>query len=212
MKLNLLSCFLILVSFSYSQNENNITYPDENSKEYQRKELIEQSLLLPENEKPILKDSFEQNISIVKCKIWKPESFCDLPDSIKTPGSYCLDCTLKNKTCKQIEKKKNLVGVWITFTAETDTTFVLANKFKNISLVRKNNKKEIRPYAFLHWDQIFSDHKLIFEYVYMTFVRSKNYYLIFKAKTQVDIIFIFPGAEKSDKIVIDNFLQVEITD
>lgn len=153
-----------------------------------------------------------QKVSIVKCKIWKPESFCTFPDSLKTSGTFCLDCTWKNKTCKQIDKKKRLIGVWITFTAENDTSFILANKFKNISLVRKNNKKILHPFAFLHWDQIYVDHKLIFEYIYMTYIRSKHYFLTFKTKVDVDIILIFPYAEEGDKIIIDNFLQAEITD
>lgn len=155
--------------------------------------------------------TFAQKVSIEKCKIWKPASFCTIPDSLKSTGAFCMDCTWKEKTCKQIDKNKGLVGIWITFISESDTSFKLDNKFGNISVIKKKSQKAIHPYAFLNWGEYYSDHKMNFGYQYMTYLKSKNYFLTFKSKEKVDVIFIFRGAEKGDKIIIDNFLQAEIT-
>jgi hypothetical protein len=156
--------------------------------------------------------SFAQKVSIEKCKIWKPASFCTIPDSLKSTGAFCMDCTWREKTCKQIDKKKGLVGIWITFTSESDTSFQLKNNFSNVSVIKKNSQKAIRPYALLNWGEYYSHHRMNFGYQYMTYLRSKNYFLTFKSKAKVDVIFIFRGVEKGDKIIINNFLQAEITE
>jgi hypothetical protein len=158
--------------------------------------------------------SFAQKNSVLKCKIWKPESFCNLPDSLNIPMSITgRNCTWDFKTCEEINKEGLLTGVWLSFKRVSDSCFFLESKYKNISLVKKSNKEVVHPSAILWFNSHDLDNnncKAGFEY--MTVFKVKYYKVNFKPKEKTDMILLFREAENGDEIIIDDFIQTLIKD
>jgi len=158
--------------------------------------------------------AFAQNSNDINCKIWKPESFCQIPESVNIPCYiFGKDCTWNFKTCREIDKENDLTGIWITFVKSPDSTFVLEDKFQNISLVKKNGENKIHPKAILwynrHETPVDNDNETVLEYMTSDF-KAKEYKVTFKPGEKTDLILLFREAEEGDEIIIDDFLTSKI--
>ena len=81
--------------------------------------------------------TYAQTNSNIKCRIWKPQSFCDIPDSLTGIwGIYCRQCSWNPINCSEIDKMGNMTGVWLTIPTNNGSRFKLKNEFKNISLIK----------------------------------------------------------------------------
>lgn len=97
------------------------------------------------------------------------------------------------------ELSENLKGVILTFENKIDRRLVLTAQFENIKLIEKESGKMIAPAAI---------HQLGKKYMTsISFGRLVNF---MKRGRRVQMIFLFPKAEKGDQIVIDKFVNVEI--
>ena len=149
--------------------------------------------------------SFSQSKSVIKCSIWKPTSFCNIPDSLNLPSWRADNLTIESVQCEQLDKKNNLIGVWIKLSKKDGSSFLLESNFKNISLVKKNNQEKISPEAIL-WNLAYSDKH---GYISSNF-KTNSFKAKFGTHKNIDLIIIFTNAEKGDKIIIDNFVEAEI--
>jgi len=150
-----------------------------------------------------------QSESVVKCNIWKPASACDLPKSLNVPTQWsCRNCFWTYKECEKINKK-SWTGVWLTFNKETDSTFYFKSHYKNISLTNKKTNKIIHPKAIAWYPICMSNPNCDLEFMPKS-LRTKEFIVNFKPKTNVDLILIFDSAEPGDKLIIDNFIEAEI--
>jgi hypothetical protein len=154
--------------------------------------------------------TFAQNISDINCKLWKPTSFCDnVPISIYPDSAHATDCYWKEITCEQMNKKKNLVGVILTFKNEVNNTIEYKTKFNNFKIKDKNGR-DSHPTAMAYSAKLVKDGKTISEVKYLTKLKVKKYENYWKAGSTTDIILLFPNAVKGDKLIIDNFIETEI--
>jgi hypothetical protein len=148
-----------------------------------------------------------------KCKLWTPTNFCDTSETLNLPYlMYGTNCTEDVRTCQQMEDK-NLIGVHITFSSKTDSTFSLKSKFKNISLKKKSDGKVIRPYA-IKWYGVDYDSKtgklIPFLGYLLNNLKARTFVVKYNLNTTYDLIILFKSAEQGDQIVIDNFIDVKI--
>ncbi len=156
--------------------------------------------------------AFAQSKSVVSCKIWNPESFCDIPDSLITmPRIINADTVFAYSiSCNDIDKKENKTAVWLTLSTKDGSSLMFVSGFKNISLINKTNDKKIHPFAILWSDFTYNENgKSNLHYMTSAFKTSK-YKSKFSFQKKIDLILIFPNAEKGDKIIIDDFIEAEI--
>jgi len=155
--------------------------------------------------------AFTQEKNETNCRIWKPDNLCDFPDSLNIPQRWsCSSCYWTYKNCKEFDIN-TWTGVWLTFTKETDSTFSLRSHYKNISLVNKNTKKVIHPKAIV-WYPIFNKNPNCLPEYMPKSLRAMKFTVNFIPKEKVDLILIFEKAEKGDKLIIDDFIETEITE
>ncbi|MBI5541154.1 MAG: hypothetical protein HY951_13895 [Bacteroidia bacterium] len=146
-----------------------------------------------------------QSRSVIQCKIWRPESFCNIPDSLSLPNWRADNTTVESISCDQLDKSENHVGVWLVLSKKDGSSFSMVSGLKNIKLVKKNSKEIISPTAIL-WNFAFSD-KL--GYLSSNF-KTNSFKAKFASKKQIDLIIIFAGAEKGDKVFIDDFIEAVV--
>lgn len=139
----------------------------------------------------------------INCKIWKPKSFCEIPDSIYFADRvFGMKSSWKFTTCQQLDSinnSNNLIGVWLTFYNKKSSSLNFKTNFENIKLIKKNNGQKVNLSAIYFANKIF-----------YTSIEAKKYKNHFKAKHKVNFIMLFPQADKGDKIVIDDFIEAEI--
>ncbi len=154
---------------------------------------------------------FGQTKEIIKCRIWKTKSFCTLPDSVNVPGAVNYSNTyIKGLSCSDLDKKENLVGVWVTFQGKNLTMLSLTSHYENITLVRKNTQEKIHPYAYMERSKpIEKDGKPQYNSKEST-IGTCKYEL--KPNKRYDVFIIFEAGQVGDKLIIDNFLETEITE
>jgi len=151
-----------------------------------------------------------QTNSNIKCRIWKPQSFCNIPDSLTGIwGIYCRQCSWNPINCSEIDKMGNMTGVWLTIPINNGRRFMLKNEFKNISLIKKIDGKKIHPYAILDFFN-YEKNGNPNEQKYIISIKAKRFFVKLKNDKKFDLILIFPNAEKGDKIIIDKYLETEI--
>jgi hypothetical protein len=84
----------------------------------------------------------------ISCKIWKPKSFCEIPDSIYLADRvFAMHSEWKEEKCEEIDKAGNLTGVWLTFNNVKKCKLLFKTNFENFKLIKKSNGKTIYPYA-----------------------------------------------------------------
>jgi len=148
---------------------------------------------------------FAQSKSVIQCKTWRPESYCNIPDSLSLPNWRADHATVESISCEKLDKTNNPVGVWLILSKKNGSSFSMESNFKNISLIRKNNQDTIHPVAIL-WNLAFSDKH---GYLSSNF-KTNSFKAKFAHKKKIDLIMIYSGAEKGDKIIIDHFIEAEI--
>ena len=155
--------------------------------------------------------AFAQTSEIVKCRIWKPKSFCTLPDSVNVPGAVNYsDTYLVGVSCSKLDKKKNLVGIWVTFQGKNVNKLSLTSHYENITLVRKDTKEQLHPYAYMERSEPiravggpqYNSKESTMERCDFKLEPYKRY----------DLFILFEAGEEGDKIIISNFLEAEITE
>jgi hypothetical protein len=151
--------------------------------------------------------TFGQTSETINCRIWKTKSFCTIPQSANLPGRVNFSHTLvKTVSCSELDKKKNLVGVWVTFKGKNASELKMTSFYKNISLICKDTKDTLHPIAYLDMSQS-NGRELIYTSNESTFGEC-----IFKLKPKkkYDLFVIFSAGQVGDKLIIDNFLEAEI--
>ena len=136
----------------------------------------------------------------INCKIWKPKSFCEIPDSIYLAYRvFAIQSEWKEETCEELDKVKGLTGVWLTFNIKNNCKLLLKSDFENFKLIKKSNGQQVNLYALHKSKKNFT-----------TSIKAKKYKYTLKGGRKINIIMLFPEAEKGDKIIIDNFIEAEI--
>ena len=151
--------------------------------------------------------AFGQTKKSVKCRIWKTESFCTVPDSAKVhSGIHCPAASMVGVSCKELDRT-NYVGVWVTFQGINKDKLIVKNQYKNISLIRKKTKKVLYPVAYMEratpltaYTPVFSSNKSTFEECVFELKPNGKY----------DLFIVFETAEVGDKLVIEDFLEAKI--
>jgi hypothetical protein len=150
-----------------------------------------------------------QTGEIVKCRIWKTKDFCTLPDSVNVPGGVSYSNTfIRAVSCSELSKNENLVCVWVTFQGKKATELIMVSHYKNITLVRKDNKEKIHPFAYM-------ERSIPLEQVSGPQYNSKESTMekcVFELEPQkrYDLFIIFEAGQVGDKLIIDNFLEAVI--
>ena len=98
-----------------------------------------------------------------------------------------------------MDSLKNLSGIWLTFKNNEKSAIDFKSGFQNIKLQKKNTKEVVNLYALLMYNKNYC-HKM----------EAKKYSLSFKKGSSVNMVMIFPDAEKGDRIIIDDFLEAEV--
>jgi len=149
---------------------------------------------------------FGQTKKSVECRIWKTESFCEVPDSAKVHSSiHYRVASMLGVSCSELDKK-NYIGVWVTFQGINKSKLIMKSQYKNISLIRKN-KEILHPIAYMEraepltrYTPVFSSNKSTFEECVFEL----------KLKGKYDLFIIFETAEVGDKLIIGGFLKAVI--
>lgn len=146
---------------------------------------------------------YAQSKSVVKCSIWKPASFCNIPDSLSLPNWSADSLTIVSVSCEKLNNKSGLVGVWLKLSRKDGSSFMIESDMRNITLVKKNDQKIIQP-AAVYWN--LGENK-----GYMSSnVKTNSFKAKFGTQKRIDLIFIFPDAEAGDKIIIKDFIEAVI--
>ncbi|OFX29113.1 MAG: hypothetical protein A2X08_01385 [Bacteroidetes bacterium GWA2_32_17] len=141
-----------------------------------------------------------QNKTEIECKIWNPNSFCVIPDSIYLADRvFAIHSEWKEDKCEHIDSLKNLTGVWLTFNIKKGCSLSFKTNFDNIKLIKKGSGQKVGLFA------IYTSRKY-----FMTSIKAKKFTYHLKTGRKIDIIMLFPQAEKGDKIIIDDFIETEI--
>ncbi len=168
------------------------------------------SAIIKQNIKPTTTKSKKPFISSpnATCSFWSTNSFCEYPSSSKFPINIdCSSgCEFNYTNCNDLSGKTNIKAVRITVTAK-NSKFKLKTNFKNITLIRDFNGETIYPLAvgIGNTDQSTKEAR----YINNTF-KSRN--CIASFATKVDIYLFFDNAKIGDKIIIDDFIRVEIVE
>jgi len=153
---------------------------------------------------------FGQTESIVKCSIWKPKSYCQLPDSISYfKGLNFSNASMVGISCRQLDTMHNCVGVRVTFQDKNVSSLDMKSHYENISLVINNGKQTIHPIAFLENPK--SNYNGLPEYMDNTSTADK-YNIALEPRKRYDLFIIFSSASIGDKLIIENFLETKITE
>ena len=149
---------------------------------------------------------FAQPKDNVKCRIWKPASFCDFPEPINFPERIMVISGIQQTApCELIDKTNNLVGIWVTFPKGEVSKLNLTNGFKNIKLVGKNLRDTIYPNSLIMRD---NSYLTLREYCYLSSnTKAEDCYMMLGDKKEYELIMLFKQAEIGDKLIIDNFLE-----
>jgi len=143
--------------------------------------------------------SYAQNKTEMNCKIWKPKTFCEIHDSIYLADRvFGIQAEWKEETCVELDMVKNLTGVWLTFTNKKNCKLFLKSNFENFKLIKKSNGQKINLSA------------LYSKKGFITSIKAKKFTFTLKKGRIINIIMLFPEAEKGDKIIIDDFIEAEI--
>jgi hypothetical protein len=149
-----------------------------------------------------------QTDSTIICRLWKPDSFCKLPDSINLPDViYFASATMRSISCHQLDTNKNMTGVWVTFKVRNATELHLKSNFENISLINSLNKDTVHPVAILKKQRFMNSNEP--QYDYHDFV-TEDHYFAFAPKRKYDLFVLFTKINAGDKLVIENLLEGKI--
>ncbi len=106
----------------------------------------------------------------------------------------------KSVSCEKLNNKGGLVGVWLILSRKDGSSFMIESDMRNITLIKKNSQKIIQP-AAIYWD--LGETK-----GYMSSnVKTNSFKAKYGIQKRIDLIFIFPDAEKGDKIIIKDFIE-----
>jgi hypothetical protein len=153
--------------------------------------------------------SFGQNDSTVTGHIWKPKSFCQLPESINVHGGINYSyASIRGISCQELDTMKS-TGVWVTFQGKNVSELHMTSHYENISLISMDGKNIVHPIAYL--ERAKSSYNGEPEYAYYTST-AEVYYFSLEPKKKYDLFIIFKDAKVGDKIIIDNFLETIITE
>lgn len=154
---------------------------------------------------------FGQGKTDVSCKIWHPNSFCELPADLNLPcKSFCRNCSMNFHECAKIKTNGKYTGVWLSFTTIKDTLNLESN-FANILLHRKDGKKSLRPYALLWYFEEVTDEQISYTKEFMRASFRANIYETYLEEGQhYDMIMLFRQAAPGDKLEIKNFIETKI--
>ncbi len=151
---------------------------------------------------------FGQQDATITCRLWKTNSFCQLPDSINLPKVYYFaSATSTDISCHSLDTMKDITSVWVTCNEKTTTKLNMTSNFKNISLIHNNSNDTIHPLAFLRKQRFINLNEP--QYDYFTFATADHYFS-FSSGQQYDLFILFKNAKVGDKLIIDNFFETEI--
>lgn len=157
-----------------------------------------------------------QSLTEVKSVFCSPINICNLSNSLNIPKNISAkECTWKTLTCEQIESKGDFIGVHIKFKCKTDIIFSLKSNFKNIKLINKVTEKILHPYAILWNDSEFNsttDTEIPFIGYMTNNFKAEEYNVSCLQNEQYDLILLFEKAELGNKLVIENFIETEISE
>lgn len=154
---------------------------------------------------------FAQSKSVESCTIWKPESFCNIPDSLITLPRVVLmeSANISAAKCGDLDKDSTNTGVWLTLNSKGKTQFNISGNLINITLIRKSNGEVVYPLALI-WDMPSSE-KNENTFYYMSAGMSASKFLVkFSYQKKIDLVLIFPGAKSGDKVIIEGLVEAVI--
>jgi len=142
----------------------------------------------------------------VKCRIWKTESFCTVPQSANLhSGIHYSDASIRCVSCSKLDTQR-LVGVWVTFQGINKSKLSMKSQYKNISLIRKN-KEILHPVAYMERAKPLERYTPVFSGNESTFEKCV---FELKPKGKYDLFILFEAAEVGDKLIIEDFLETVI--
>jgi len=124
---------------------------------------------------------------------------CAVSDSV-----YLADHTFgsvvswRTSNCDELPSE-NLKSVVLSFENKTNRRLVFVPRFKNIRLIEKKSGNELAPIGIHMSGKKYTTS--------ISFGRLTNF---IKSGRRVQMILLFPQAEKGDQIVIDKFVNAEI--
>ncbi|MFH0895708.1 MAG: hypothetical protein V2A54_14835 [Bacteroidota bacterium] len=148
-----------------------------------------------------------QKSVIPDCRIWKPASFCAVPEGARRFSITKAD-TLRQITidCKKLDEQ-SCTGVWLKLHRHYGRKFELKSGFKNITLQRIDGSK-VHPVAV--WWNAFGESGSG-KAVYLSSAFTTNSLIMkYGLHRTADLIMIFPQAFPGDKIIIDGYVEAEI--
>ena len=154
---------------------------------------------------------FGQTKETVEARIWKTESFCNLPETAKVPSAINYSSTfMYGITCDSLNKEY-YTGVWITFEEKDVNTMSMKSHYKNISLIQKTTKETLYPVAYMESGYTHRNGAFTKEPKYTSNQSTmEECKYILKPREKYDLFIIFEKAEIGDKVIIEDFLEAEI--
>jgi len=141
----------------------------------------------------------------VTCRIWETESFYKLPDSVNVPGIIHFEGGVVD--CRH--DSGNFIGVWVTFHGKDVSELNLTSHLNNVSLVRKNTNEVLHPVAYMAHSNLHGDKDELPEYMNNKSEFRKCKFIL-TPNEKYDLFILFEAAEVGDKLIIEDFLEVEI--
>ena len=153
---------------------------------------------------------YGQSNSDIKCRIWKPASFHNYPDSVNLPINFKLEDTYEvSVSWRTLDANQTLKGVWITFPRSMGAEINLLDEFENISLINKASGATLHPIAILLPNM--NDEGNAEKFIYLSpDTRAKKYQMKYGMKKKCDFIMIFRNADIGNKVIVGELLQTEI--
>jgi hypothetical protein len=148
--------------------------------------------------------AFGQTDTAVVCRLWKPISYCHLPDSVKLPDVvYFASVTMTAISCFQLDTIKGLKGLRVTFKGKNISELHLKSNFENIYVVNKISMDTIHPIAILKKQKFENLDEP--QYDYCDF-QAEDHYFTFIPERKYDLFLLFRNANIGDRLVIEDLI------
>jgi hypothetical protein len=154
---------------------------------------------------------YGQAREVIKCRIWKTNTYCTIPNTVNVPenAKYKVGASLTSMQCSELDKQKQLVGVWVTVREKNVSELRLTNNYSNIKLIRKDSLEVLQPIAYMNRSKpVGKEGNPQYLSSKSTFGGECVYEL--KPRERYDLFIFFEAAEVGDTLVIEDFFEAEI--
>ena len=156
--------------------------------------------------------AFGQAREIIKCRIWKPKSFCEIPNTVNIPenAKFSVGVSITNMQCSELDKMKNVMAIWVTVREKNVNELRLKDNFNNVRLIRKESGDTLQPIAYMSRSKPAGKAEGNPQYLSSKSSFGGECVYELKPRERYDLFIVFETVEAGDKLIIDDFFEAEV--